>query len=59
MELYVIPNRERDKSAETAIRQIKAKKYPHSLENYAGELLLVGISYDRKTKVHECAIESW
>jgi len=48
-----------DKSAETAIRQIKAKKYPHSLENYAGELLLVGISYDRKTKVHECAIESW
>ncbi len=41
----------------TAIEQIKEKKYPISVEAYTGEILLVGISYDKKSKVHQCMIE--
>lgn len=44
-------------TAEGAIRQIKSKEYPASLMNYHGNLLLVGISYDKKSKEHECRIE--
>lgn len=46
-------------SAETAIQQIKDRKYPQALEGYTGEILLVGISYDRedRNKPHSCVIE--
>ena len=47
-----------NKNAETAITQIKEKKYPESIEEYTGDILLVGINYDKKTKVHECVIEN-
>ena len=46
-----------DKSARGAIEQIKEKRYVQSLEEYRGNLLLVGINYDKKTKEHECVIE--
>lgn len=46
-----------DKSAEGAIQQIKDKRYVESLRDYAGELLLVGINYDKETKKHTCIIE--
>ncbi len=46
-----------DKSAEGAITQIKEKKYVMALEEYAGNILLVGINYDSKSKKHECIIE--
>ncbi len=48
-----------DGSACTAIRQIKEKHYTQALEGYAGEILLVGINYDKgKTgKMHDCRIE--
>ena len=46
-----------DKSAEGAISQIKEKKYAGMLDEYAGNLLLVGINYNRKNKMHECVIE--
>ena len=46
-------------SAETAICQIKKREYPHSLQSYAGKILLVGIGYDKRTKRHECVIEEW
>ena len=46
-----------NKSAETALRQIKDKKYPESIRDYTGSILLVGINYDEKTKAHECSIE--
>ena len=46
-----------DKTAETALAQIKEKKYPQSLDAYTDEILLVGINYDKKTKEHTCAIE--
>ena len=45
--------------AKTALAQIKEKKYAESLTDYTGEILLVGISYDKKTKQHECVIESF
>ena len=44
-------------SAEGAISQIKDKKYDNVLEEYQGDILLVGINYDRKTKKHQCLIE--
>lgn len=40
-----------------AIQQIKEKNYPQIFEGYGSDILLVGISYDEKTKKHECAIE--
>ena len=46
-----------DKGAMAAIRQIKEKGYAGALADYAGELLLVGISYDRRTRRHEARIE--
>ena len=39
------------------INQIKEKRYFDSLGSYSGNLLLVGINYDEKTKLHECKIE--
>jgi hypothetical protein len=46
-----------DKSAETAIDQIKHKNYPAKLEQYAGNILIVGINYDKQSKQHSCKIE--
>ena len=48
-----------DQTAETAIRQIKEKAYAGALEGYAGNVLLVGVSYDKKTRQHEAVIEEW
>ena len=44
-------------SADTAIDQIRRKEYPAKLAQYQGDLLLVGINYDRETKTHSCRIE--
>lgn len=44
-------------SAESVLRQIKEKNYCQALNNYKGDLLFVGISYDEKTKKHSCKIE--
>ena len=48
-----------DKSAKGAIDQIIDKKYPVALEEYADNLLLVGINYDKNTKEHSCVIEKY
>lgn len=48
-----------NKNAKTAIEQIKEKKYPNSIKEYAGDILLVGINYDKKTKKHECIIDEY
>ena len=48
-----------DKDAETAITQIKNKNYPKVFENYLDNLLLIGVNYDTKTKIHECVIEKY
>lgn len=46
-----------DRSAQGAISQIKSKQYVESLKEYQGNLLLVGINYDKKTREHPCIIE--
>ena len=46
-----------NKSAGSALQQIKEKNYCQALNNYKGDLLFVGISYDEKTKEHSCKIE--
>ena len=46
-----------DKSVTGAIRQIKEKQYCRSLEEYTGNILLVGINYSKKDKKHQCVIE--
>ena len=48
-----------NKSATAAIAQIKDKKYPEVLEGYGGEILLVGINYDKESDEYECLIEEW
>ena len=53
-----------DRDADTAIAQIHRQKYPDRLELYKGNLILVGINYDRTVnndseefKHHSCEIE--
>ena len=46
-----------DKSALTAITQIKEKNYLLFFKDYKGEVLLVGINYSKDTKTHQCIIE--
>ena len=48
-----------NKDVKTALDQIKDRKYPDSVACYAGELLMVGINYNEKTKEHECRIEKY
>lgn len=48
-----------DKTARAAIQQIRDRRYTQALEGYVGEILLVGINYDRESadKPHSCVIE--
>lgn len=46
-------------NARTAMMQIKDRKYPTSILNYTGEILLVGINYDKNSKEHQCLIEKY
>ena len=51
-----------NQSADTAIRQIKEKRYQGALSGYQGKILLVGINYDadgKDKKHHTCVIEEW
>ena len=53
-----------DIDADTAISQIKRQRYPDRLEHYKGNVIMVGINYDREVsnespmfKHHSCHIE--
>ena len=46
-----------NKDADTAISQILRKQYPAKVADYSGEMLLVGINYDKEQKTHQCHIE--
>ncbi len=48
-----------DKTAKGAISQIKNKKYVSALKEYKGNILLVVISYEKKSKKHHCRIEKY
>ena len=45
-----------NQDADTAISQILRKQYPAKVADYSGELLLVGINYDKEQKTHQCQI---
>ena len=47
-----------NKSAAGAIAQIKKKQYAAWIKEYTGDILLVGITYNKK-KGHECIIERY
>ena len=44
--------------ADSAIEQILRKQYPSKVAQYVGNLLLVGINYDKASKSHSCTIQS-
>ena len=46
-----------NETSESALEQIKKRNYPAILNGYVGEMVLVGINYDIKTKEHSCKIE--
>ena len=46
-------------NVQSALDQIKEKVYPQSIREYTDNLLLVGITYDSKTKEHRCKIEKF
>lgn len=52
-----------NQSADGAIAQIKKRRYPEAVKGYGGEILLVGISYDRDApsgeRKHQCRIERY
>ena len=49
-----------NKSSQAAIQQIKDRQYTQALKDYTGEILLVGINYNKEKadKKHECVIEN-
>ena len=46
-----------NRDVDGAIAQIKKQQYVDALRDYKGNLLLVGINYDKKSKKHTCSIE--
>lgn len=52
-----------NKTAGGAIEQIKGRKYPQSIANYGGDILLVGVNYDKDApagmRKHSCRIEKY
>lgn len=48
-----------NKSAKGAIAQIRDRQYASWIQGYTGDILLVGINYDRESKEHACVIETW
>ena len=51
-----------NQSADTAINQIKEKRYQGALSGYRDKILLVGVNYDavgNNKKHHTCVIEEW
>ena len=47
----------RNSCTESAITQIRDRRYFDSLSHYSGNLLFIGINYDEKEKSHTCRIE--
>ena len=50
-----------NQTAEGAIKQIKSRNYPVALKGYGGDILLIGISYNKDAPVdqrkYSCRIE--
>ena len=52
-----------NKSADAAIAQIMDRRYPEVLHDYGGDILLVGVNYDKEApagrRKYTCKIEKW
>ena len=50
-----------NQSADTAIKQIREKRYHGALAGYSDKIMLVGVNYDAdgSDKKHTCVIEEW
>ena len=51
-----------NQSADSAINQIKERRYQGALSGYSDRILLVGVNYDadgKDRKKHSCVIEEW
>lgn len=46
-----------DRAPEAAIAQVRERDYPAALRDWGGPILLVGVTYDPKSKQHVCRIE--
>ena len=46
-----------NRSAGAAIKQIRDREYAGALSGYKGDILLVGINYNKKTGKYGCRIE--
>ena len=46
-----------DRSPEAAVAQVRDRDYPAVLRGFGGPILLVGVTYERKSKRHMCRIE--
>lgn len=46
-----------DQSVKGAVAQIKERQYMKAIEAYKGNILLIGVNYDKETKEHRCKIE--
>ena len=52
-----------NQTAKGAVEQIKDRCYPEVIRTYGGEILMVGINYDKEVSAgrrrHTCVIEKW
>ena len=46
-----------DNSADSAVRQIEDKRYTDIIKDNKDNVLLIGINYDKNTKLHACSIK--
>ena len=47
-----------NKSASKALEQIKERNYLDKVREYSSKVMMLGISYDAKSKKHKCVIEN-
>lgn len=48
-----------DKTPDIAVKQIRERRYAESLSEYASNIILIGINYNKTAKNHECIIEKF
>ena len=53
------PYMDRVKWQQISILLLKQGSYPQQVAEYTGDILLVGINYDKNTKHIDCQIERW
>lgn len=57
--INAVESKKWNKTVQTAMQQIKDRKYPQSVLEYTGDILLIAVSYDKDSKKHQCMIEEY